>query len=91
MLPMHVAPVVALQQIKTFIWSHDRMDSLRYEGKCKTDVPDISEIQDRDIVLMHDDNPLCLDEVAKILSSLQRRGMATTTLGALFQARRSKC
>ena len=72
---------LALRGYTTFIWSHDRRDSLRAEGKWMNTVAPICSIRAGDIILMHDDNDVCLKELPEILNHLEKRGLKTCRLG----------
>lgn len=86
MLPIRAVPGLLAGGWKICIWSHDRQDSLRHEGKVARATPELETITARDIVLMHDDNPVCLEELPHILAALQRRGLHTTRLDANGEA-----
>jgi len=48
-------------------WSVDMRDTLRHEGRSVPGTFQSPTLQARDIVLMHDDNPLCVAELPGIL------------------------
>ena len=58
---------------RVFLWSVDTHDSMRHEGKWAVDGPDYSSIQGGDIVLLHDDNPVCIDELPEIIKTARDR------------------
>lgn len=64
-------------------WSLDTHDSMRLEGKWKGPAPDYSRIGGGDIVLMHDDNSLCLKELPILLSSIRQRDLRPVTVSEL--------
>jgi peptidoglycan-N-acetylglucosamine deacetylase len=65
-------------------WSLDAHDSMRLEGKWNGPVPDYSRIEGGDIVLMHDDNSLCLNELPILLDSIGHRDLRPVTVSELM-------
>ena len=59
---------------KIVLWSFDTHDSMRYEGKWSGGKPDYSNIRAGDIILMHDDNPVCVAELPLIIQQVKRMG-----------------
>jgi peptidoglycan/xylan/chitin deacetylase (PgdA/CDA1 family) len=66
------------------IFSFDSHDSMRLEGKWKGPAPDYSSIKGGDIVLMHDDNSLCVDELPSLLKSVREKNLRTVTVSELI-------
>ena len=64
-------------------WSFDAHDSMRAEGKWD-DAPDYDAIRRGDIVLMHDDNEVCVDELPKLIQGLKGRGLNMVTVSELI-------
>jgi peptidoglycan/xylan/chitin deacetylase (PgdA/CDA1 family) len=83
---MRAGDVVRLKRrgYRTVIWSFDAHDSMRFEGKWRGAAPDYSAIRAGDIVLMHDDNPVCVAELPRLLAALGRRGLRPATVGELL-------
>jgi peptidoglycan/xylan/chitin deacetylase (PgdA/CDA1 family) len=65
-------------------WSLDAHDSMRLEGKWKGPAPDYSRVEGGDIVLMHDDNSLCLKELPILLDSIKQRDLRPVTVSELI-------
>ncbi|ACY18934.1 polysaccharide deacetylase family protein [Haliangium ochraceum] len=55
-------------------WSVDGRDSMRYEGKDSSHQP-YEEIRGGDIVLLHDDNPVCVEDLSTIISVLKEKSL----------------
>jgi peptidoglycan/xylan/chitin deacetylase (PgdA/CDA1 family) len=70
---------------RTIFWSFDGRDSMRAEGKWRDETPDYTRIRAGDIVLMHDDNPRCVEELPLLLSAIRSRGLRSVTLSELFK------
>lgn len=66
---------------RTVLFSFDTHDSMRHEGKWPGPGPDYEEIRDGDIVLMHDDNPVCVAELETVFGVLRGKGLHSVTLG----------
>ena len=62
-----------LRGYPTVLFSFDTHDSMRLEGKWKGPAPDYSRIKGGEIVLMHDDNSLCVSELPSLLESVRSR------------------
>lgn len=69
------------------IFSFDTHDSMRLEGKWKGPAPVYSSIKGGDIVLMHDDNSLCVDELPSLLESAREKNLRTVTVSELIGLR----
>lgn len=67
----------------TVMWSFDMLDSMRHEGKRAAAI-DPRAIRGGDIVLWHDDNPVCTAELPVALDALARGGLAPVTVRALL-------
>lgn len=68
---------------RTVLWSFDLLDSMRHEGKVAERDP-LERIGPGDVVLMHDDNPVCTDELPAILDLLDDRGLEPVTVSTLL-------
>jgi peptidoglycan/xylan/chitin deacetylase (PgdA/CDA1 family) len=63
-------------RMSVVFWSVDARDSLRHERKTASDSHDsFDRIEAGDIVLLHDDNPQCLDDLHEILGVLRRQDL----------------
>lgn len=71
-------------RLRTVLWSYDLLDSMRHEGKVTTRAP-LVEIDAGDVVLMHDDNQVCLAELPPMLSMLADRGLTPVTVSELYR------
>ena len=69
---------------RTVLWSFDTHDSMRHEGKWNGAPPDYAAIRPGDIILMHDDNPVCRAELPLVLEQLARRNIGCVTLSGLL-------
>jgi len=74
---------MARQRIRTVMWSYDLHDSMRHEGKIDERAP-LGTIGPGDIVLMHDDNPVCAAELPELLTVLVERGLTPVTVSQLL-------
>lgn len=68
---------------RTVLWSFDMHDSMRHEGKWSGATPDYFNIQGGDIILMHDDNPLCIDELPSLIRTVKERQFQFVSVSAL--------
>ncbi len=80
MLPIREVGNILASRLRVWIWSHDRKDSLRHEGKSTEPAPSPYTIQAQDVVLMHDDNPICLEELPILLQELRNKDLQTMRL-----------
>lgn len=69
---------------RTALWSFDAHDSMRHEGKWKGPPPDYASIRAGDIILMHDDNPVCRRELPELLRVLKELRLRAVTLPELM-------
>lgn len=69
---------------RTILWSFDTHDSMRIEGKWSGPAPAYDQIEAGAIVLMHDDNPLCIEELPILLQTIRRNGLRSVTVSELF-------
>jgi peptidoglycan-N-acetylglucosamine deacetylase len=67
------------------MWSHDSRDALRHQGKATTG-ESYSDVESGDIVLMHDDNPICHAELGQVLEVARAKGLQVGTLPQLMDA-----
>ena len=65
--------MIRLRGYRTLLWSFDTHDSMRHEGKWEEGIPDYSSVQGGDIILMHDDNPVCVDELPRLIKAVKSR------------------
>ncbi|MGH9615774.1 MAG: polysaccharide deacetylase family protein [Acidobacteriaceae bacterium] len=66
------------------VYSFDAHDSMRLEGKWSGPAPDYSQVKGGDIVLMHDDNSLCAQELPTLLKAIAKKGLQTVTVSELL-------
>lgn len=59
----------------TVLWSFDAVDSMRADGNWAGPPPDYSRIVQGDILLLHDDNGICVDELPVLLETLRSKGL----------------
>lgn len=71
----------------TVSYSFDTHDSMRLEGKWKGPTPDYSSIKGGDIILMHDDNSRCVNELPSLLESVREMNLRTVTVSELIGLR----
>ncbi|MBN1609825.1 MAG: polysaccharide deacetylase family protein [Polyangiaceae bacterium] len=69
----------------TALWSHDSRDAMRHEGKIDSG-QSFDEVAPGDIVLMHDDNPICAQELRGFLDVTRSKGMKADTLARLLSS-----
>lgn len=76
---LKVAPFVGLlvRGYRIMIWSVDTHDSMRHEGKWERAPFDPQSVQSGDILLMHDDNPICIQELPRLLERCRELMEAT--------------
>ncbi len=71
---------------QTVMWSHDSRDSMRHDGKLDNG-QSFADVSAGDIVLMHDDNPLCVTELPDFLRVARELGLRVVPLGELLSTR----
>lgn len=76
------ALALALAGYRTVLWSLDARDSLRAEGKASAR-RDYAGVSAGEIVLMHDDNDVCLGELDELITAARRRGLAPVAVSDL--------
>ena len=69
-------------QMSILMWSFDLRDSLRHEGKASSRQP-FESLTAGDIVLAHDDNPVCVAELPELINVARRRGLTTVRVSEL--------
>lgn len=76
---------MARHGFSTVLWSFDCRDSLRYEGK---DGPrrELEQIGPGDIVLLHDDNPVCVEDLKLLIEHIKRKNLQTRTVSEMLAA-----
>ena len=70
---------------RTILFNFDTHDSMRHEGKWTGAPPDYEAVRGGDIVLMHDDNPMCIAELPVLVRMLQEKGLEAVTVSGLLQ------
>ena len=70
----------------TVLWSFDTHDSMRHEGKWQ-EPPDYGRLAAGDIVLMHDDNPVCIEELRVLIGAADKMGLEPVTISELLGLR----
>lgn len=68
----------------TVFWSCDTLDSQHDAGRLLSQELDYLRIVAGDIVLMHDDNRTCVQELRFVLESLRRSGLTSVVLSDLL-------
>ncbi|WP_428265716.1 polysaccharide deacetylase family protein [Haliangium sp.] len=66
-------------------WSVDGRDSMRHEGKDDHHQP-YEDIGPGDIVLLHDDNPVCVEDLREIIAIIRRKGLGTARVSEFLNA-----
>ena len=66
------------------LWSLDAHDSMRLEGKWPGPAPDYSQVKGGDIVLMHDDNTLCVQDLPILLEFITKKHLHPVTVSELL-------
>jgi peptidoglycan/xylan/chitin deacetylase (PgdA/CDA1 family) len=72
--------------LTTCLWSFDVDDSRRHEGKVSRR-RSFDELRAGDIVLMHDDNPVCAAELPALLDAVSERRLMPVRLSELLGRR----
>jgi peptidoglycan/xylan/chitin deacetylase (PgdA/CDA1 family) len=89
-----IKPVLVLRlwwrRYPTVIHSFDAHDSMRLEGKWSGSAPDYSTIGGGDIILMHDDNALCVKDLPVLLNSIREKNLRAVTVSELIGLRRAQ-
>ena len=70
---------------RTVLWNIDTHDSMRLEGKWDGPKPDHRQIRAGDIVLMHDDNSLCIEELPALLQVIKQKNLVPITVSELLK------
>lgn len=74
-------------RLSVVLWSVDARDSLRHERKTAIDGHDsFDRIRAGDIVLLHDDNPLCGADLLEIIGVLNREKLAAVPVSDFLGA-----
>lgn len=68
----------------TVLWSFDAHDSMRSEGKWKESTPNYRCVRGGEIILMHDDNPVCVRDLPDLIAVLRERGLQAVTVTELL-------
>ena len=69
---------------RTVLWSVDACDSMRHEGKRPARWPRYDSMRSGDILLMHDDNPICVRELLGLLEALRERELQSVLVSELL-------
>ena len=72
------------RKYSTVLWSFDVHDSMRHEGKWHGPDPDLEQVQAGDIILMHDDNPVCLDDLPRLIDAVRANGLQFVSVAELL-------
>ncbi len=70
----------------TVLWSFDDGDSMRLEHKWRGPDPDYSAVRAGDIILMHDDNPLCVRDLPALLEAVLKKGLRVGPVASLTRS-----
>lgn len=73
-----------LRGYSVVLWSFDARDSMRHEGRWSGPPPDYTRVRAGDIILMHDDNPLCVRELPRLIDALSENGLQAVTVPELL-------
>lgn len=76
-----------LRGYPSVIYSFDAHDSMRLEAKWGGPAPDYSGIQGGEIILMHDDNSICVTELPSLLEKIGERNLRAVTVSELIGLR----
>lgn len=74
---------MAANGFTTALWSFDCRDSMRHEGKPGECDP-LTSISPGEIILLHDDNPLCIEDLGRLLDHCEANELDPVTLSELF-------
>ena len=66
------------------LWSFDAHDCMRREGKWQGPPPDYRRLRGGDIVLMHDENPVCVEDLPRLVESLRAKNLRPVTVSELL-------
>lgn len=72
-------------QFSIVFWSFDARDSMRHEGKDSYHRP-YEELGPGDILLMHDDNPVCVSDLREVVEVIQRKQLRTAVVSELLDS-----
>jgi peptidoglycan-N-acetylglucosamine deacetylase len=81
-LPLGAIPALVAGGWRTVFWSFDTSDSMRHEGKRDVAI-DYNNVSGGDIVLLHDDNPVCVGELPDLLAAAAASGLTPVRVGDL--------
>jgi peptidoglycan/xylan/chitin deacetylase (PgdA/CDA1 family) len=74
---------MATHDFTTVLWSFDCRDSMRHEGK-PGDCDRLSSIRPGEILLLHDDNPLCIEDLGRLLNHFEANDLEPHVLSDLL-------
>lgn len=69
----------------TVMWSFDCCDSMRHEGK-ESGRRALNEIGPGDVILLHDDNPMCMSDLEAILEIIKTKHLKTRIISEMLAA-----
>ena len=72
---------------RTVLWSFDARDSMRHEGKWEDDIPNYFDIRAGDIILMHDDNDVCVKDLPDLIKTVRANGLEPITVSEMLGLR----
>ena len=85
-LGWNLVPVLLRGPYATVLWSFDAHDSMRHEGRWQ-EAPEYEAVRAGDIILMHDDNPVCLEDLPKLVTAARSKGLQFVTVSELLGLR----
>jgi peptidoglycan/xylan/chitin deacetylase (PgdA/CDA1 family) len=74
------------KRFTTVLWSFDALDSMRHESKWRGADPDFSAVRGGDIILMHDDNPVCVRDLPVMLEAVLKKGLRIVAVSSLIRS-----
>ena len=78
---------LAARGFTTVLWSFDFRDSMRHEGKVNG-CDDLARLRAGDIALLHDDNPVCVAEIDRLVDHLEANQLEPILLRELLSRHR---
>lgn len=82
-LPARAGLWMLRNRFSMVFWSFDARDSMRHEGKDSYHRP-YDELGPGDILLMHDDNPVCVADLREVAGVIHRKGLRTGVISELL-------
>ncbi len=65
------------------LWSFDTHDSMRHEKKWSGPPPEYQAMKPGDIILMHDDNPVCAAELPRLIQAAREKKLTPVRVSEL--------